>query len=137
MATIMSISEKPSLTGLSVLLQYFDRTLPLFQLIGVEFPEVEHNVELFDALLLGESAATMDIDQIRAAILAQPEALEILSLKTMHVGPEEILIACKISVAPTHTAQSITDTINQAEVRIRSSVPEATYIFIEPDIKYT
>jgi len=86
------------------------------------------------SLLLGESAHDDHLDLIEAAIRAQQHVLDILSLRTVHVGPDHILVACKISVVPTDSARVITDTINAAELRIRADVPEATYIFIEPDI---
>ncbi|MBA2561275.1 MAG: cation diffusion facilitator family transporter [Propionibacteriales bacterium] len=86
------------------------------------------------SLLLGESAHEENQDLIESAVLAEQSVLEILSLKTVHVGPESILVACKISVSPTDSAKTVTDTINSAEARIRAAVPEAIYIFIEPDI---
>ncbi len=88
------------------------------------------------SLLLGEAAEVADRDLISRSILGAPAVLEVLSLRTMHIGPENILVACKISVTPTDSAQVVTDAINDAEARIRAAVPEATYIFIEPDIKY-
>ncbi len=88
------------------------------------------------SLLLGEAAEVADRDLIARSVLGSPAVLEVLSLRTMHIGPESILVACKISVTPTDSARVITDAINDAEVRIRDAVPEATYIFIEPDIKY-
>jgi divalent metal cation (Fe/Co/Zn/Cd) transporter len=52
----------------------------------------------------------------------------------LHVGPDEILVAAKIATDPQQTVADVAVAINEAEVRIRSAVPEATYIFIEPDI---
>ncbi len=88
------------------------------------------------SMLVGESAAAGDLEQIEAALRREQHVLDILSLKTVHVGPDDILVACKISVAPTDSARDITDTINSAEERIRAAVPEAVFIFIEPDIAY-
>jgi cation diffusion facilitator family transporter len=88
------------------------------------------------SMLVGESAAAGDLEQIEAALRSEQHVLDILSLKTVHVGPDDILVACKISVAPTDSARHITDTINSAEERIRAAVPEAVFIFIEPDIAY-
>ena len=87
------------------------------------------------SLLLGEAVTAADEEAIRAGILESDAVLEVISLRTMHIGPEQVLVACKISVAPTERVQVITDAINDAEVRIRAAVPEARYIFIEPDIK--
>jgi cation diffusion facilitator family transporter len=87
------------------------------------------------SLLLGEAAGTADQDLIEGSILAGDAVLDVLSLRTMHLSPDQLLVACKISVTPTDSAQVISDAINDAEVRIRAAVPEARYIFIEPDIK--
>lgn len=86
------------------------------------------------SLLLGEAAAPRERDLITARILDNNDVLDILSLRTLHLGPEQILVACKISVRPTDSAQLITDTINEVEDCIREAVPSATHIFIEPDI---
>jgi len=88
------------------------------------------------SLLLGESAGSADQALIRSAIVgASDEVLDVIHLRTMHIGPEELLVACKIAVAPMDTAQDVARAINAAEARIREAVPEATYIFIEPDIR--
>ncbi|MGA9343541.1 MAG: cation diffusion facilitator family transporter, partial [Nocardioidaceae bacterium] len=79
------------------------------------------------SLLLGEAAEVADRDLITRSVLGSPAVLEVLSLRTMHIGPESILVACKISVTPTESAQVVSDAINDAEVRIRDAVPEATY----------
>jgi cation diffusion facilitator family transporter len=88
------------------------------------------------SLLVGESADAEDLGLIESALHAEERVLAILSLKTVHVGPDSILVACKISVTPTDSARVLTETINSAERRIRAVVPEAVFIFIEPDIAY-
>jgi cation diffusion facilitator family transporter len=88
------------------------------------------------SLLVGESARAEDLQLIDAALRREEHVLDILSLKTVHVGPDDILVACKISVTPTDSAQAVADTINSAEERIRAAVPQAVFIFIEPDIAY-
>ncbi len=88
------------------------------------------------SLLLGESAAIEDQRVIEQAILEGDNVLDIISLRTLHLGPEEILVACKISVRPTDVVKEVTDAINAVEERIRATVPEAQYIFIEPDIRH-
>ncbi|MBA2444334.1 MAG: cation diffusion facilitator family transporter [Nocardioidaceae bacterium] len=88
------------------------------------------------SLLLGESAHEDKRQLIEENLLAaEGNVSEVLNLRTLHVGPDEILVAAKIAVTPTESAHRVAETINAAEVRIRSAVPEAKYIFIEPDIK--
>ncbi len=87
------------------------------------------------SLLLGESAALEDQADIEAAIVGGDHDLEIINLRTLQLGPGTVLVACKIAAYPTDTAAELTESINAAEVRVREAVPEATYIFIEPDIR--
>ncbi len=87
------------------------------------------------SLLLGESAGAEDQEAIGRAILEGDQVLDILSLRTLHLGPEEILVACKVAVRPTDVVKEVTDAINAAEERIRATVPEATHIFLEPDVR--
>jgi len=88
------------------------------------------------SLLLGESAHEDHRQLIEENLVATEGGVaEVLNLRTLHVGPDEILVAAKIAVAHTESAHDVAETINAAEVRIRSAVPEAKYIFIEPDIK--
>ena len=87
------------------------------------------------SLLLGESASVADRESIENRLRDDQHILDVLSLRTLHIGPEELLVACKISVTPTDSAQLISDVINGAEERIRAVLPAARYIFIEPDIR--
>ena len=86
------------------------------------------------SMLVGESAVPEQTEAIRQALAAQPLVNRVIHLRTLHVGPDEILVAAKIATDPAQTAADLADAIDQAEVNIRAAVPEATYIFIEPDI---
>ena len=55
-------------------------------------------------------------------------------MKTLHLGPEEVLLAAKIAVQPTSSAQEVARTIDAAEVAIRSTEPMVTALYLEPDI---
>jgi len=89
------------------------------------------------SLLLGEAAHEDKRDLIEKAVLDGDSAHEVIHMRTLHVGPEEILVAIKLGVTPTESAQEVAAAINAAEVRIRAAVPEAKFVFIEPDIRRT
>ena len=56
-------------------------------------------------------------------------------MKTLHLGPEEVLVAAKIAVGAASTgASEVADTINAAEVNIRTAEPMVTALYLEPDI---
>lgn len=86
------------------------------------------------SLLLGESATASDVRAIEAALLGDGHIASVIHLKTMHLGPEELLVAAKIAVDGTDTAEEIVTAINAAEARIRAAVPIARVIFLEPDV---
>ncbi|WP_284753567.1 cation diffusion facilitator family transporter [Arthrobacter sp. efr-133-R2A-120] len=85
------------------------------------------------SLLLGESATKEDNVRITEAI--ESDGTRIIHLKTMHLGPEELLVAAKISVGAADTGQAIAKAIDDAELRIRTAVPIARVIYLEPDVE--
>lgn len=85
------------------------------------------------SLLLGESATKADNAKICAAIEA--DGTRIIHLKTMHLGPEELLVAAKISVGAADSGAEIAKVIDDAEIRIRAAVPMARVIYLEPDVE--
>jgi cation diffusion facilitator family transporter len=87
------------------------------------------------SLLLGESASPEARSRIVAALTATPGVLGLIHLKTLHLGPEELLVAAKIAVDGSSTAEHVATAIDAAESRIRAAEPTATSIYLEPDIR--
>ncbi|MFD6891595.1 cation diffusion facilitator family transporter [Streptomyces sp. NPDC059957] len=86
------------------------------------------------SLLLGEAAGTEDVEKIKAAVVDGDVVTGIIHMRTLHLGPEELLVAAKISVQSDDTATEVANAINAAEARIRAAVPIARVIYLEPDI---
>jgi cation diffusion facilitator family transporter len=86
------------------------------------------------SLLLGESARREHRAAIEEGLTGTDGIERIIHLRTLHIGPEEILVAGKVAVTPTDSAREVAAAIDAAEARIRASVPEATHIFLEADI---
>jgi divalent metal cation (Fe/Co/Zn/Cd) transporter len=86
------------------------------------------------SLLLGESASADAERRIVAAIEGGPEVGRVIHLRTMHVGPDTLLVAAKIAVAGGDSAARVSAGIDAAERRIRAAVPIARHIFLEPDL---
>ncbi|MFG2128439.1 cation diffusion facilitator family transporter [Streptomyces sp. NPDC048751] len=86
------------------------------------------------SLLLGESAGVEEVKKIETAIVDGDTVTRIIHMRTLHLGPEELLIAAKIAVQHDDTAAEVASAINAAEARIRASVPIARVIYLEPDI---
>lgn len=85
-------------------------------------------------LLLGESARKESVDAIRAALVDGTAITRVIHLKTLHLGPEELLVAAKIAVAPNLTLPAIAKAIDEAEARARAVEPQARQIYLEPDL---
>ncbi len=86
------------------------------------------------SLLLGEGASAEAVARIEAALESEPSVERVIHMKTLHLGPEELLVAAKIAVLGTATGADIARTIDSAERRIREAEPMARVIYLEPDI---
>lgn len=86
------------------------------------------------SMLIGESALPEHHDAIEREIIGGVFD-SVIHLRTMHIGPDEILVAAKLAVKPDATATEIAEGIDAAEVRIRSAVPMTARVYIEPDIR--
>jgi cation diffusion facilitator family transporter len=86
------------------------------------------------SLLIGESATREHVAQIEAAIMDGGGIERIIHMKTLHLGPEELLVAAKVGVPAAASASDVAAAIDAAEERIRAAVPIARVIYVEPDI---
>ena len=86
------------------------------------------------SLLIGESASASAQQAIVAALEDGPEVERVIHLRTVHIDPESLLVAAKIAIPPSSTAAQIVAGINAAERRVRTAVPAAQVIYLEPDI---
>jgi cation diffusion facilitator family transporter len=86
------------------------------------------------SLLIGESATTATQAAIVAAIESAPQIDRVIHLRTLHIGPETLLVAAKIGIRPNATAAIVAAAIDGAERRIRAAVPIAELIYLEPDL---
>src|SRR4029434_10908796 len=84
--------------------------------------------------LLGEGAIPEDVRKIEQAILAGAGVERIIHMKTLYLGPEELLVAAKIAVPRSENAAELAAHIKAAEARTRAALRVARVIYIEPDI---
>ncbi len=86
------------------------------------------------SLLIGESASPEVQRAIVAAIEEVPLIEQVIHLRTLHVGPESLLVAAKVAVRRGELAEGIAASIDEAEHKIRAAVPIAGLIYLEPDL---
>lgn len=85
-------------------------------------------------LLIGEGAAAEDVNRIQGAITAHEHAVRLIHMRTQHLGPDELLVAAKIEFDRALSIEALADAINATERAIRTAVPSARLIYLEPDI---
>jgi len=86
------------------------------------------------SLLVGEGATDADHARIVAAITHGPEVEHLIHLKTLYLGPDELLVAAKLTFAGEKPLAEVAADIDIVEARVRKAVPAARAIYFEPDI---
>jgi len=86
------------------------------------------------SLLVGEGASGDDLAAITAAALDGDDIDRIIHMKTLYLGPEELMVGIKVAVAATDSAREVAAAIDALEKRVRAAVPIAKVMYIEPDI---
>lgn len=86
------------------------------------------------SMLLGESATPEDVTRIRAALEAS-DLGGIIHLRTMHLGPEDVLVVAKVAFPGETTVDTVAALVDAAEERIRAAVPAARLIYIETGVR--
>lgn len=87
------------------------------------------------SLLIGESATARHEDAMRAAILGDADVLDLIHLRTEHIGPEQILLAAKVQFRGDLTMADLARVVDRVETAVRAAVPEVDLIYLEPDIR--
>jgi divalent metal cation (Fe/Co/Zn/Cd) transporter len=86
------------------------------------------------SLLVGEGATLEDVHAIEKAIESGEEADSIIHLKTLYLGPDELLVGAKIAFPAEMRFSEVATAINAIEARVRLAVPTARVIYLEPDV---
>jgi cation diffusion facilitator family transporter len=85
------------------------------------------------SLLVGEAAAPDELAKIEAGLIG-PGVDRIIHLRTMHLGPDELLVGAKLAMPAGASLPQIAAAIDDAERRVRDAVPSARVIYLEPDL---
>lgn len=88
------------------------------------------------SLLIGEGATAPTLDKILSE-LAQGSVERVIHIRTQYIGPDELLVAAKIALTAGLSLEEVARAIDEAEARVRSAVPEAQLIYLEPDLDRT
>lgn len=86
------------------------------------------------SLLVGEGATPADLHRIVDAVEAGDEIEKVIHLRTLYLGPDELLVAAKLAFRADRPLSAVADDIDAVERRVRAAVPIARVIYLEPDV---
>jgi cation diffusion facilitator family transporter len=84
-------------------------------------------------LLVGESADPEVLDAIREIAAAEPSVDVVRRVLTMHLGPEDILVALDLIFRPDAALTEVATAIDRIQIEAKRRVPAVREIFIEVD----
>ena len=84
------------------------------------------------SLLIGRSASPSDQAAIADVVRTHADVLALVHARTMHMGPNEVILAIKVQFAPDMTVRALEGRINELEAKLRAAVPTLRRIYVEP-----
>lgn len=82
-------------------------------------------------LLIGQSVTPDQRKRIIDIVSSSPGVARLLHMRTMHLGPEEVLVAMKVVFADATPAKDIAQYIDVLEARVRAEMPIMKRIYVE------
>jgi cation diffusion facilitator family transporter len=83
-------------------------------------------------LLIGQ-AATPELERlIRAEIESRPGVADLLDLRTMHMGPDTLIVAARIALDDEIGADQAEDLADDIDRRLTDLLPVTPHVFIDP-----
>jgi len=83
------------------------------------------------SLLIGQSVTPTQRATIVELVSATAGVEKLVHVRTMHLGPEEVLLGMKIAVAPGTTAAEVSTLVDGIEVKLRAALPILKRIYVE------
>lgn len=77
-------------------------------------------------LLVGESMSREDEERVLSSISAIQEVKKVVSMKSMHLGPEDVIIAVGVSLERGLDAERVAAVIDEIERKVIEAIPHAS-----------
>jgi len=90
-------------------------------------------IEMY-SLLVGEAASPQEQATIRDTLAATPGIARLIQLRTMHLAPEELLVAARVELDHNLSSDDAARVIDEAQARLREAAPSARIIYLEPEL---
>ncbi|MGC5616595.1 cation diffusion facilitator family transporter [Georgenia sp. Z1491] len=84
------------------------------------------------SMLIGESALPEHQAALERALVDGEDIERVIHMRTLHIGPDEVLVAAKVAVPAAETAADVARAVDAVEARARASVPLRLQIYVEP-----
>jgi cation diffusion facilitator family transporter len=82
-------------------------------------------------LIIGQSVAPAQRARMVEIVEHSPGIRRLLHMRTLHLGPEEVLVGMKVVVDDSSTARDSTQVVDLLEARLRAELPILKRIYIE------
>jgi cation diffusion facilitator family transporter len=83
------------------------------------------------SLLIGEGVTQAERDRMIEIISTAPLVHRLIHMRTLHLGPEEVMAALKVELDPNLTTRDVEHVIDEIERRIRAELPHVRRIYVE------
>lgn len=141
---VVFLEDLAAITGLGIalvllLVQHFTGILILDGIASIIIGIILTVVAIFlgnevRSLLIGESADPLVLKEISDIFAHEESISRIIYMKSLQMGPDDILLAVKAEFNKYLSTCEISTVINGIEGEIRQRYPEIKKIFIEPDM---
>lgn len=86
------------------------------------------------SLLVGEGANPEVLALIRSALEGHELVDRVIHMKTLYLGPDELLVAAKVAFPGEARTDVVASAVDSIETALRAAVPQAHMVYIEVDV---
>lgn len=84
------------------------------------------------SLLIGRSVPEDERRRIAEIALGARDVIAVVHIRTVHIGPDEVMCGLKLSFTPTLDTRTLEVRINELEAQLRAAFPHLRRIYVEP-----
>jgi cation diffusion facilitator family transporter len=82
-------------------------------------------------LLIGEAVTPAERAKITELTASSPGVRKLIHLRTLHLGPEDVIVAMKVAFDDAATTKQIAEYVDGIEARLRAELPHLKRIYVE------
>jgi cation diffusion facilitator family transporter len=82
--------------------------------------------------LIGRAADPKELETIRAEIENTAGVDELLDLRTMHLGPDQMIVAARVGFSDEISADRAEDVADDIDRRLADRLPQVAHVFLDP-----